>query len=157
MAAAIFYRFTGYAINVALLLEAEFLFILGLRLQLKYLRMLGGAVFALAAGKVLIYDYKTTRRRRSPVTCFTQGLRPRSSPRRPLTQIESDSKAGVHLRGRRRSSCGSCSRKNFPTHTSGLRWIILGGCLFEYGIFARDFDLRTQGYSASVSGVGALR
>ena len=56
MAAAIFYRFTGYAINVGLLLEAEFLFILGLRLQLKYLRALGGAVFAIAAGKVLIYD-----------------------------------------------------------------------------------------------------
>ena len=52
MVAAIFDRFTGYSINVALLLEAEFLFILGLRLELKYLRTLGGAVFAVAAGKL---------------------------------------------------------------------------------------------------------
>ncbi|HLX04941.1 MAG TPA: DUF2339 domain-containing protein, partial [Candidatus Binatus sp.] len=43
-----------------------------------------------------------------------------------------------------------------PNAYVGLGWIILGGCLFEYGIFTHDFDWRLQGYAASTLGVVLL-
>ena len=157
MAAAIFYRFTGYAINVGLLLEAEFLFILGLRLQLKYLRMLGGAVFALAAGKVLIYDSQDDAKTAIAGHLFYAG-----TPTAILTAAAGYANR-IGFKGWRAFAWTATfilwfvlAQELRPTAYVGLGWMILGGCLFEYGIFARDFDLRAQGYAASLSGVGAL-
>jgi hypothetical protein len=156
MAAAIFYRFTGYAINVALLLEAEFLFILGLRLQLKYLRALGGGVFALAAGKVLIYDPQDTAK-----TAIAGHMFFAWTPTAILTAAAGYANR-IGFKGWRAFAWTATFilwfvlAAEFDPPYAGLGWMILGGCLFEYGIFARDLDLRTQGYAASVSGVGAL-
>ena len=77
MVAAIFNRFTGYSINVALLIEAEFLFILGLRLEAQ--------VFARAwrrgvcGGGRESFSKRFFRRREvlSPGTLLAHGLRPR--------------------------------------------------------------------------------
>ncbi len=156
MAAAIFYRFTGYAINVGLLLEAEFLFILGLRLELKYLRALGGAVFALAAGKALTYDPQDTAK-----TAIAGHLFYAWTPTAILTAAAGYANR-IGFKGWRAFAWTATfilwfvlAQELDPAYV-GLGWMILGGCLFEYGIFARDFDFRAQGYAASVSGVGAL-
>jgi uncharacterized membrane protein len=156
MAAAIFYRFTGYAINVALLLEAEFLFILGLRLQLKYLRALGGAVFALAAGKVLVYDPQDTVKTVIAGHHFSAW-----TPTAILTAAAGYANR-IGFKGWRAYAWVATFiiwfvlAQEIPDAYVGLGWIILGGWLFEYGIFARDFDLRAQGYAVSALGVALL-
>ncbi|HLX04705.1 MAG TPA: DUF2339 domain-containing protein, partial [Candidatus Binatus sp.] len=156
MAAAIFYRFTGYAINVALLLEAEFLFILGLRLQLKYLRTLGGAVFAIAAGKVIIYDPQDDAKTviaGHPFYAWT--------PTAILTAAAGYANR-IGFKGWRAFAWTATFilwivlAQEIPNAYVGLGWIILGGCLFEYGIFTHDFDWRLQGYAASTLGVVLL-
>jgi predicted membrane protein DUF2339 len=156
MAAAIFNRFTGYAINVALLLEAEFLFIMGLRLELKYLRALGGAVFALTAGKALIYDPQDTAK-----TAIAGHIFYAWTPTAILTAAAGYANR-IGFKGWRAFAWTATFilwvvlAQELPDAYVGLGWIILGGCLFEYGIFARDFDLRAQGYAACVSGVALL-
>jgi Predicted membrane protein (DUF2339) len=156
MAAAIFGRFTGYAINVALLLEAEFLLILGLRLELKYLRVLGGAVFALAVGKILLNDSSDVAK-----TSIAGHLIYAWTPTAVLTAATGYANR-IGFKGWRAYGWVATVilwyvlAQELDAAYVGLGWMILGGCLFEYGIIARDFDMRVQGYAASAAGVGAL-
>lgn len=156
MAAAIFNRFTGYAINVALLLEAEFLFILGLRLELKYLRTLGGAVFALAVGKIVLNDSNDLSK-----TGIAGHLFNAWTPTAVLTAAAGYANR-IGFKGWRAYGWVATFilwfvlAQELDAAYVGLGWMILGGCLFEYGMIARDFDLRAQGYAVSVAGVAAL-
>jgi len=52
----IYIRFSGLNINIALMLEAQFLFLLGLYFRLPYLRYLSLALFIIPLGKLLVYD-----------------------------------------------------------------------------------------------------
>jgi uncharacterized membrane protein len=154
--AAIFNRFTGYAINVALLLEAEFLFILGLSLELKYLRVLGGAVFAVTVGKLLIYDSFDDAKITIAGHLFNAW-----TPTAMLTAATGYANR-IGFKGWRAYGWVATFivwfvlAQELDAAYVGLGWMILGGCLFEYGMIARDFDLRIQGYFASVSGVALL-
>jgi predicted membrane protein DUF2339 len=55
-ASAIWQKYDGWRINVALLIEGEFLFLAGLILRLSYLRALATAVFSLALVRFVAHD-----------------------------------------------------------------------------------------------------
>ena len=156
MAAAIFGRFTGVAVNVALLIEAEFLFLLGLTLNLAYLGTLGGAVFTLAVGKVLWdvsfgdTEIKIAGHRFSAWT--------------PIALLTSAAGYANRLgfKGSRAYAWAATFIVWFvlaceiDTAYIGFAWMLLAGCIFEYGLMKRDADLRVQGYAVAAMGVGAL-
>ena len=59
-ASAIWQKYDGWRINVALLIEGEFLFLAGLVLRLSYLRALATAVFSLALVRFVAHDLLQT-------------------------------------------------------------------------------------------------
>ncbi|HUO05532.1 MAG TPA: DUF2339 domain-containing protein [Candidatus Binataceae bacterium] len=156
MAGAIFRHFAGTAINLALLMEAEFLFLLGVRLGQAYVRALGGAIFAIAAAKVLLYDPAGA----DTIVIFHHAFLA-WTPAAVLTvvvgYINRITFKGARLYGWA-ALFALCAVLAFEMDTAyvGLTWMAIGGCLAEYGLVSRDSDLRDQGYLAGAAGFGFL-
>ncbi len=154
--AAISDRFSGAALNVALLLEAEFLILAGIRLGQPYLLNLGAIAFALAAGKLVMHD--------APLggeVNFAGFALSSWTPVATLTALTSYLNRSLLREGRAYGWIGSLivalilSAEVSPAFL-GLAWLVLGGFLFELGLLWRDADFRMQSYVAASLGFALL-
>ena len=157
--AAIFQRYSGYSINVALLLEAQFLFLIGAQYGESYLQLLGALVVAIAAGKVASVDSDDIRQILFKGLKFYAG-----TPAAILTAAAGYADRAIAMRrlGRNKWRIVAwlativavlvIAREAEAQHT-GLALLMLGGCLFEAGWFAADRDFRLQAYAVGALGV----
>jgi len=163
----IFLRFAGLTINVALLLEAELLFLAGLRLGQPYLRTLAALVFAFPLGKLWIFDFDQLQSQRldvlgmsllavTPVALLMVAvlylnralIKPdRESvllfPELGYSYIASTLLAGV------------LGLEMAPGHL-GLAWLLLAVCLLEFGLRTTLHEFLFQAYGVGLLSLGAL-
>ena len=160
---AIFQRFLGLNVNIALLLEAELLFLAGLRLNQSYLRGLAGVVFAFPLAKLVVMDAGVaavlvgseppepdlvlrgfTLMAWTPVALLTagvlylnRGLLRRAHLRRPDRLYSFAASAVVFL-----VLCFEVPREYW-----GLSWLAFALVLFEVGTRASFSEFRSQSYA----------
>ncbi|HYL59748.1 MAG TPA: DUF2339 domain-containing protein [Candidatus Acidoferrales bacterium] len=160
--AAIFQRYSGYSINVALLLEAQFLFLIGLQYGESYLQLLGALVFAIAAGKVGFVDSDDNRQILFKGLKFYAG-----TPAAILTAAAGYADRAIAMRSLGRNKWRSLAwistivasvviAGEAEAQHTGLALLMLGGCLFEAGWFAADRDFRLQAYAVGALGVFSI-
>jgi uncharacterized membrane protein len=160
--AAIFQRYSGYSINVALLLEAQFLFLIGVQYGESYLQLLGALAFAIAAGKAGLVDSYDNRQ------ILFNGLQLYAgTPAAILTAAAGYADRGVAMRWLGRSKWRSFGwlativatlviAGEAAAQHAGLALLMLGGCLFEAGWFADERDFRLQAYITGALGVCSI-
>ncbi|HVN63377.1 MAG TPA: DUF2339 domain-containing protein [Candidatus Binataceae bacterium] len=156
MAGGLLHRFTGAAGDLALLAEAEVLFLFGIRLGQPYVQALGGAVFAITAAKVLAQEPSSA----DTLVMFQHAFlvcTPAAIVTAATGYINRVAYKGWRLYGWA-SSLIVCVVLGFELNPAyvGLGWMIVGACLAEYGRAWRDSDLRDQGYISATAGFGFL-
>lgn len=152
--AAIFEKFSGLAINIALLLEGEMLLIAAIALGLGYLRMLAGAVLGVGAAKLLLFDRFAPRA--ASLAAF---------PLNDHTAVAVVTAAAMYLdrifspdkwRGVFGYAAGLVLAAligfEAPVDYVGLGWLLMGVFLFDAGLLTRADDFRMQGYAALAIG-----
>lgn len=161
----IFLRFSGLSINVALLLEAEFLFLAGVRLGQPYLRALGAVIFTLPVIKLCLVDIA----RGGNVIALGLNLMA-WTPVAFLTAtvfylnrglIRPDSRSFLLLPETGYSYAASALLAlilgfEMPRQYLGLGWVVLALPLFELGLRKRLEEFRWQSYGLAVLGFGTL-
>ncbi|MDO8434892.1 MAG: DUF2339 domain-containing protein [Candidatus Binatus sp.] len=161
-AAAIFQRYAGYSINVALLLEAQFLFLIGVQTGQSYLQILGAIVFAIPVGKLgyALFDDNTMIVYRglkfsitTPIAILTAaaGYLDRAMAMRAHTP-----RRWRILAWTASIILGAVIANEAEASHTGIAWLALGGLLFEAGWLADDFDFRLQSYVASSFGLMSI-
>ncbi len=161
----IFLRFSGLSVNVALLLQAEFLFLAGVRLSQPYLRALGAVIFTLPVIKLCLVDIAREG------TLIALGLHLMAwTPVALLTAtvfyvnrglIRPDSRSLLLLPEAGYSYAASALLAlilgfEMPRQYLGLGWLVLALPLFELGLRKRLEEFRWQSYALSALGSGML-
>ncbi|MGE5192178.1 MAG: DUF2339 domain-containing protein [Deltaproteobacteria bacterium] len=162
---AIFLKFHGLKLNIALLIEGEFLFLAGVFLGQVYLRGLGAAVCCLPFVKLIAADMPAggetdfaglTLRRSTPTAFFTAGV---YYVNRALIQRakELTFRTGELLYGYAGSAilAAVIFYEMSETHR-GAAWLGLGLVLFEVGYRLKLIDFRAQAYVIAGAGLYTL-
>ncbi|MBI4639458.1 MAG: DUF2339 domain-containing protein, partial [Candidatus Tectomicrobia bacterium] len=164
-AIGIFLRFSGLSINVALLLEAEFLFLAGLRLSQPYLRALGAMVFVLPVVKLVFFDvfqgsHMTIAEMNimawTPIALLTATV---FYLNRRLIRLERGSFLLVPELGYSYTASALLALilgVEMPREYLGIGWLGLALGLFEVGLRKRLEEFRLQSYGVAALSLGAL-
>ncbi len=164
--AAIAMRFSGLRVNLGLLLEAELLFLAGLRLGQPYLRALGAVVFVVSLAKLALVDLTSA----GHLTVAGRSLMA-VTPLALLSAavfyvnraLASASRAGPRLRAAETaySYAGSALLAlvlgcELPREYVGAGWLVLAAPLFELGLRRSLEELRVQAYGIATLGLAAF-
>ena len=159
-------RFSGLRVNLGLLLEAELLFLAGLRLGQPYLRALGVVVFAISVAKLALVDLTSA----GHITVAGRSLMA-VTPLALLSTavfyvnraLASASRAGPRLRAAETAySYGGSALLalvlgyELPREYLGTGWLLLAAVLFELGLRRSLEELRAQAYGIAALGLGAF-
>jgi len=161
----IFLRYSGLSLHVALLLEAEFLFLAGLRLGQPYLRTLSAGVFWLSVVKLLLADIA----RGGQVTFAGMNMMAWTSAALLTAVVLSinrscirPSKKPLLLLPELAYSYGACALLVLvlgfeirPTYV-GIGWLVLAFPLFEIGLRKELAEFRYQAYAVAALGFAAV-
>ena len=165
MTPAIFLRFSGLDVNIALLLQAEFLFLAGLYLGQPYLRALGAVAIVIPLIKLVLVDitkggYLTIMGLNvmawTPMALLTAAV---FYLNRGLIDSRSESRLPVLEGGY--SYAASLVLVlilgfEIPSEYLGIGWLVLAVPLFELGLRKRLEEFRLQSYGVAALGLATL-
>jgi hypothetical protein len=155
-AVSVLLGFSGFRINLALLAEAELLFLAGLLLGERYLRQLAGGVFGMSLAKLLFMDVP------EPGTVIVRHMQVQAwTPIALLTTAVFYLNRILKRPGLVYSYAAfllSMMVIGFEAKLEylGLAWLALAVLLFELGFWAKREEFRLQSYWAGVLSWGTL-
>jgi uncharacterized membrane protein len=146
-AAAIFLNLDRQAVALALLLEAELYYLAGIRFRSAYLRNIGGLLFAIELGHLLIAELTAVPLRTwEPVAALSVLVFYVNRAVRPADTFYGYAAAGV---------AAVIAGFEAPAPYRGRVWTLLALAPFALGWWRRLVDFRIQGYALAVLGAVA--
>ncbi len=147
-AAAIFQKMGHEWVAPALLIEAELIYLAGVRLRASYLRWLATAIFAVQTGRLLIGDMPTL-----PLHSWTSVAAVSALVFYANRVLESaDLYFGYVAAGLLALVIGN----EAPPHYRSLEWLALAAASLAAGGWRRLFDFRAHGYLVGILGLTAV-
>ena len=156
--AAILDRFTGLRLEVALLMEAEMLIIVGIQLGLAFPSLLGSVIMLLPISRIVFVDFfdpgaismaGVVVRKWSLIALLGGGVL-------YLDRWVVKQRWSVLFGYAAAVLLALVIDVQVAAGYAGLAWLVLGTVLFQAGLALRALDLRSQGYGAVGLGVVSL-
>lgn len=147
-AAAVFQKLDRQWIASALVVEAELVYLAGLRLGQRYLRWLGTSLFALELGRLLFFDVNFLLPAEwVPVASLDVAV---FYANRALCA------ADLYFGYAAAFVAAVIAGREANDQARGLAWFLTGASLFLLGWWRRQFDFRIQAYALALLGVVAI-
>jgi len=146
-AAAVFQKLTGPWVAPALAVEAEIVYLTGVRLRNRYLRLLGGALFAVEAGRLLASDAWTLPAGQWVPVAATNAVVFYANRFLCAADVVYGFAGALML--------AIVTGQQAPETWCPVAWLLLAALPFLVGWWRRHFDFRLQAYLLLIWGLTA--